>query len=455
MTAMRGFTLLETLTSLIIVAVMAAVLAPLAASLMDANRAGQTYDELAKIHTAIVGDPRKGTYGYIGDVGKFPDSLLDLVEKPASNPPGWNGPYLADARVEAGILYDVYGSPIECYYFRDNANSVADQFVLISRGADRSSTNTSATPNQCATYAGAPLPSAAGYVSSALNIDNVVYPRFTDNAALLSYQHLGTLAVNIMNFDQNALVSALVPGCPHLYNITVTSVPRGSNDTLTMPFNPGGDSVDLPAGLYNVRVTSQTALGSLWEEQVAITAGTTTSRQVNIFAGVNSSQTPNETFRPINTMGGGTIIAAYEFTTLIGVVADGAQAPASGSWLTLNPCSQVFIRNSVTNVVLDAFIYPYLVPTNTQYLKRINTAGVFPLVVVNRNVSNLANRKQVLVYDQGIFIGVVSDKGSKKSKTILNVKSGDTITVYDLAGSLLNTPVGTTMGSGLTTISLP
>src|SRR6266850_8547511 len=181
MTAMRGFTLLETLTSLIIVAVMAAVLAPLAASLMDANRAGQTYDELAKIHTAIVGDPRKGTYGYIGDVGKFPDSLLDLVEKPASNPPGWNGPYLADARVEAGILYDVYGSPIECYYFRDNANSVADQFVLISRGADRSSTNTSATPNQCATYAGAPLPSAAGYVSSALNIDNVVYPRFTDN----------------------------------------------------------------------------------------------------------------------------------------------------------------------------------------------------------------------------------------------------------------------------------
>jgi len=61
----------------------------------------------------------------------------------------------------------------------------------------------------------------------------------------------------------------------------------------------------------------------------------------------------------------------------------------------------------------------------------------------------------VLVYDQGIFIGVVSDKGSKKSKTILNVKSGDTITVYDLAGSLLNTPVGTTMGSGLTTISLP
>jgi hypothetical protein len=95
------------------------------------------------------------------------------------------------------------------------------------------------------------------------------------------------------------------------------------------------------------------------------------------------------------------------------------------------------------------------VPTNTQYLKRINTAGVFPLVVVNRNVSNLANRKQVLVYDQGIFIGVVSDKGSKKSKTILNVKSGDTITVYDLAGNLLNTPVGTTMGSGLTTISLP
>src|SRR5215831_9200425 len=94
----EGFTLLEVATSLMVLAILAAMLVPLATSLMDGTRASTAETDLAKIYTAIVGDPKQNTYGYLGDVGAFPASLLDLVQQPAGNPPGWNGPYLSDVR---------------------------------------------------------------------------------------------------------------------------------------------------------------------------------------------------------------------------------------------------------------------------------------------------------------------------------------------------------------------
>ena len=252
----RGFTLPEVVASLFVVSIMAGFLVPLASSLMDANRGAQTQAELARMYRAVVGSPDRRTHGYVGDVGAFPDSLMDLVEKPVADPPGWNGPYLTDVRIVSGSLYDSYGAPIECYYLRDSSTSVpakADRFAVISRGPDRTSTNTSATPNICNTFTGT-LPSGA-YAGGAGNADNVVYPRFTDNGGLLDYQHVGRLSISILNFDQNANINSMVPGCPHLYTITVTSVTRGTNDTFSMPYSPGDNSLDLPQGVYTVRVT--------------------------------------------------------------------------------------------------------------------------------------------------------------------------------------------------------
>ena len=438
----RGFSLIEIATALFILVAITAILVPLSVSLMDANRAGQAFDEMSRMYTAVVGDPAQGTYGYIGDTGKFPSNLMDLVRQPASTP-GWNGPYLADARVDSGVLYDPYGASYECYYRADNTGAVTDQFVIMSAGPDRGSTNIAAA-NACTNYNGGAIP--GGYGTVAADTDNIVYPRFTDNASLLKYQHLGTLAINIMNFDQNALVNALVPGCPHLYTITVTSVSRGTNDQFTMPFNPGANSVDLPEGLYKVAVTSQTSLGSLWQEQVAIAAGATISRNINIYTGLNSSQTPNETFTPVNNMG--FTIRVNEFAALIGTVANLMSGPGSGNWQTLQPCTQVFIRNDSTSVVVDAFTYPYLLPATvaTIYTKRINTNALCTLTVLNRNTGNNPARNQVLVYEQGVFIGIVGSRGRLKSKEILKVKQGDNIRVYDINANLLNTPAGTTMG---------
>ena len=53
---------------------------------MDATRGNQTYDEISRVYKAITGDPSQGTFGYIGDTGIFPANLMDLVQKPASNP---------------------------------------------------------------------------------------------------------------------------------------------------------------------------------------------------------------------------------------------------------------------------------------------------------------------------------------------------------------------------------
>jgi hypothetical protein len=108
----------------------------------------------------------------------------------------------------------------------------------------------------------------------------------------------------------------------------------------------------------------------------------------------------------------------------------------------LNPCAQVFVRNNTSSVVVDAFTYPYL---TAAYGKRINTSSLCTLTILNRNTTNNPARKQVLVYDMGVFIGIVGSRGKLKSKAILNVKQGNNILVTDLAGNPLN-GAGTTMG---------
>src|SRR5579871_6463615 len=96
----RGFTLLEVAAALFIIAVMTALMIPLATSMVDANRANQTYSEMATMYSAIMGDPASHTYGFMGDVGQLPNSLMDLLQKPSGSPlgannvypAGWNGP---------------------------------------------------------------------------------------------------------------------------------------------------------------------------------------------------------------------------------------------------------------------------------------------------------------------------------------------------------------------------
>ena len=439
----RGFSLLEVVTALFIVGLMTGFLVPLASSMIDANRGLETYVDLARVYEAVVGDPRKGTFGYLGDVGAFPSSLVDLIEKPAGDPPGWNGPYLTDVRVVDGSLFDAFGSPLECYYLRDSSNSVpakADQFALISRGPDRTSTNTSVTPNTCSTFTGT-LPSDGAYAAAAGNPDNVVYPRFMENLGLLDYSHFGRLSININNFDMNSQIDAMVPACPHLYTITVTSVPRDTSDTFSVPYSsPGANTLALRQGLYRVRVTSQNALSTVWEEQVAVFAGATETRELNFF-GLDSDITPDQTFRPVNFINFtgapvGLNQIRIEQTTSpdpVGTV----NFPGVGNFTTVNPCGQITVRQGIApnGPVVELFVYPYFDPP-VDYLRRINLNPLFTLTIINRNVSDTSANDQLFVYDTGVLVGVVSSHGRAKVRAILNLRQGNPYTIFDRLGNL-------------------
>ncbi len=315
----------------------------------------------------------------------------------------------------------------------------ADQFALISRGPDRTSTNTSVTPNTCSTFTGT-LPSDGAYAAGAGNPDNVVYPRFTENPGLLDYAQVGRLSINILNFDMNSQIDAMVPACPHLYTITVESVPRRTVDSFSTPYsNTGANVLHLTEGLYSVRVTSQNALTALWEEQVAVFAGATQAREL-VFFGLDSDITPDQTFRPVNSINfpgppGQNQIRIEQTTSPdpVGTV----NFPGVGNFTTLNPCGQITVRqgNTANGAVVELFVYPYFNPP-VDYFRRINLNPLFTLTVINRNTSDTTANDQLFVYDTGVLVGVVSSHGRSKAKAILNLRQGNPYTIFDRLGNL-------------------
>ena len=86
-----GFSLLEVVLVIVVLAIMATIFVPLASGLVDAERASTETNELLAIYKGIVGDPKSNIYGYLGDVGDYPASLKDLIIPPVPAN-GWNGP---------------------------------------------------------------------------------------------------------------------------------------------------------------------------------------------------------------------------------------------------------------------------------------------------------------------------------------------------------------------------
>lgn len=113
----KGFTLLEIIVVLTITAILLAAMVPMGFQYLESRREQATREEIREIYNAIFGNPAKGDFGYIGDVGAFPSSLDDLVAKPGgvssfafhtnSVGYGWRGPYLDK---DTGELIDGWGN---------------------------------------------------------------------------------------------------------------------------------------------------------------------------------------------------------------------------------------------------------------------------------------------------------------------------------------------------------
>lgn len=120
-----GFTLIEVVVTLAILGALAAAILPLTVQQRDQRRLAETREQLRAVHRAILGTPAAfdpeddRSFGFLGDIGSIPDSLLLLqdrvglpsfqVEPRYGVGAGWRGPYLPDEL--AGDSVDVRTDP--------------------------------------------------------------------------------------------------------------------------------------------------------------------------------------------------------------------------------------------------------------------------------------------------------------------------------------------------------
>jgi prepilin-type N-terminal cleavage/methylation domain-containing protein len=157
-----GFTLIETMVVLAIVALVSSAVIPVVTRPYIAERQVEAMHEMAAIHTAISGRPEDGQYGFIGDIGALGGTTDPLSELAASNTPanpglnallqagslsvatvgdatasapgvivGWNGPYLRPRLPDP--LIDPWGNPYRL--LRDTTDS--SLWKIQSIGPDR------------------------------------------------------------------------------------------------------------------------------------------------------------------------------------------------------------------------------------------------------------------------------------------------------------------------------
>lgn len=129
-----GFTLVELLVVLVILAVLAGMVIPLLGESAEQGRLAVTQANLQRMREVIVGAPQAP--GYLADTGKLPRTIKDLFIVPADNlaylpqnlqtwnpvaKRGWRGPYLLDPgtrfdfdldMIPDPAIFDGWGNPI-------------------------------------------------------------------------------------------------------------------------------------------------------------------------------------------------------------------------------------------------------------------------------------------------------------------------------------------------------
>jgi prepilin-type N-terminal cleavage/methylation domain-containing protein len=127
-----GFTLIELVIVMVVLAIVAAVAIPRMGDVAENSKVTTTKEEMRRLKVAIVGDPslsaagKLTNRGYAGDVGALPSALTDLAIKPGAVSAynkftrlGWNGPYIDSANGE--YLKDAWGAN---YTFNSGARTI-------------------------------------------------------------------------------------------------------------------------------------------------------------------------------------------------------------------------------------------------------------------------------------------------------------------------------------------
>lgn len=127
MRSCRGLSLLEVVVVIAVIISFVAFLAPTVAGMVAGNDARETEEQVERVWRAIYGNPAKGEFGFLGDMGRLPTTLTELVEQGTQLAwhtsdsgvehvgrigTGWRGPYLKDFFGTTDLLSDAWGRPL-------------------------------------------------------------------------------------------------------------------------------------------------------------------------------------------------------------------------------------------------------------------------------------------------------------------------------------------------------
>jgi len=122
----RGISLLEVVVTIAVLTAATAFVMPTLAGMTEVDNERSTRQQAERIWDAIYGDPADGEFGYLGDMGRLPTTLTELVEQGSQIAfhtadggtehigaigTGWRGPYLRDFFSTSDLLTDAWGRP--------------------------------------------------------------------------------------------------------------------------------------------------------------------------------------------------------------------------------------------------------------------------------------------------------------------------------------------------------
>ncbi len=116
-----AFTLLEVTVLLVVLSVLIAVMVPASLKVLAAQRVSATRTEMTSIFEGITGHPERGHAGFLGDMGRVPLHLSELVSAGDLSlyttattyqvGMGWNGPYVMKSLRD--LTSDAFGRSYE------------------------------------------------------------------------------------------------------------------------------------------------------------------------------------------------------------------------------------------------------------------------------------------------------------------------------------------------------
>jgi general secretion pathway protein G len=118
-TRAAGFTLIEIIVIVSVMAILAATVTPAVVQQIVDARVTATRIEAETLHDAIVGDHAQSRFGFVGDIGRLPTALTELAQRgglPAYTTAttrrigmGWRGPYVNAGTSASDYLTDAFG----------------------------------------------------------------------------------------------------------------------------------------------------------------------------------------------------------------------------------------------------------------------------------------------------------------------------------------------------------